>query len=205
MDGIFQFRFAKGYGYYARQPEANSDRSFLEKQARLYCGLSYLESQHVPIISQYRRVLSKKMSGYKGIFPGLEKLCPGTSVGASMGYACDGHNDSSFRGLTESIFWSTPRGFRGQLLPAGEKWTFANAEAGLLFDLGTAAKAGGACIYIPGSVMHNSMPTKCGGHTAHQGIGFVLVKKAVWSKDSHGLHRMECKLIFDSRQFSFGV
>jgi hypothetical protein len=139
--------------------------------------MSFLESQHAPVVAEHRSIIARDVPGFKGVFPGLENLCPASSVGASTGYACDGHNDSSIPGLTESIFWTAPDSQTGKLLPAGELWTFANAEAGLLFYLQSAAATGGSCLYIPGSVMHNSMPTKCGGHTVHRGMGFVLVNK----------------------------
>jgi hypothetical protein len=177
MDGIFQFRFASGYGYYNRDLAANSDDTYLKQQAQLYCGMSYLESQHAPAVAEHRNFLAHNVK-FPGVFPGLDKtLCPAMSVGASIGYACDGHNDSSIPGLTESIFWTAPD-LKGPRLPVGEKWGFLNVDAGLLFDLGHASKSGGACMYIPGSVAHNSMPSRCGGHTRHQGMGFVLVNKA---------------------------
>jgi hypothetical protein len=175
MDGIHQLRYAYGYGYHSRDTAASKDLVFLESQARLYCGMSCLEAEHVPVISDYRNALSKRVTGFQGIFPGIGKhLCPASSIGASQGYVCDAHNDSCIKGLTESIFWTAPKGSR---LPDGEQWTFANVEAGLLFDLQDGARSGGSCIYIPGSVMHNSMPTRCEGHTMHAGMGFVLVTK----------------------------
>jgi hypothetical protein len=178
MDGLFRFRFASGYGYYSRDLLANTDRSYLQKQARMYCGMSHLESQHAPVLAEQRKIASNKVPDFQGVFPGLGRhMCSASSVGASMGYACDGHNDSSIPGLTETIFWTAPKRAVNTLLPAGEMWTFANAEAGLLFDLHDAAKKGGCCLYIPGAVMHNSMPTGCDTHTIHKGMGFVLVNK----------------------------
>lgn len=178
MDGLFSFRHARGYGYYWRELSANRDRAYLVKQARMYCGMAYLEAEHAPVMAVYRKALSEKIPGFAGIFPGIDKqLCPASSVGASVGYACDGHNDSSIKGLTESIFWSAPRHLVKGMLPPDERWTFANAEAGVLFDLQDAAAHGGCCLYIPGNVMHNSMPTKCQGHTLHKGMGFVLINK----------------------------
>lgn len=175
VDGLFRFRYARGFGYYRRELAANKDRTYLEKQARLYCGMALMESKHVPIMAEYRASISDRVPSFDGVFPGLSKhLCPASSVGASAGYACDGHNDSSIAGLTETIFWTAPKGMQ---LPLGESWTFANAEAGLLFDLQHAAAQGGCCMYIPGSVMHNSMPTGCNEHTIHDGMGFVLINK----------------------------
>jgi hypothetical protein len=178
MDGLFQFRFASGYGYYTRDLMANTDMNYLKRQARLYCGMFFMETQHTPVLANQRIIVSNKVPGFQGIFPGLGRhMCPASSVGASMGYACDGHNDSSIPGVTETIFWTAPKKGVESLLPDGEKWTFANAEAGLLFDLQDAAKKGGCCLYIPGSVMHNSMPTGCNNHTVHRGMGFVMVNK----------------------------
>jgi hypothetical protein len=179
MDGIFRFRHVRGFGYYWRDRAAERDRAFLESQARLYCGMSLLESQHAPVMAAHRRAIAAGVPQFEGVFPGLGvRMCAASSVGASAGYACDSHNDSSVPGLTESIFWTAPEGAAASLLPPGEEWTFANAEAGLLFDLRHAAERGGCCLYIPGSVMHNSMPTRCRGHTVHRGMGFVLVNKS---------------------------
>lgn len=176
MDGLFKFRFASGFGYYSRDLAANTDSRFLEQQATLLCGISYMESQHAPVLSEHRVSLGKRVPDFRGILPGLPtRWCPASSVGATVGYACDGHNDSSVPGLTESIFWAAPQGLN---LQKDERWTFANAEAGLLFDLQDATAHGGCCLYIPGGVMHNSMPTRCGGHTVHPGLGFVLVTKS---------------------------
>jgi hypothetical protein len=178
VDGVFRFRFASGFGYYSRDTAASADDKYLESQLRLFCGMSHLESQHAPALSQYRNIVSDRVPAHEGTFPGVDKqMCAAGSIGATMGYACDGHNDSSFPGITETIFWSAAKTKAATLLPKGERWTFANAEAGLLFDLQHAALRGGCCLYIPGSVMHNSMPTGCSTHTVHQGTGFVLVNK----------------------------
>ncbi len=177
MDGIFRFRFSKGYGYYHRSHEANKDHDFLYAQTSTFCGMSYMESRHVPAIHSYRNALVAGLKGFPGIFPGIPvSWCPAMAVGSSNGYACDAHDDSAVKGITESIFWTKAKGPIG--LSGSDMWCFANIAARVMFDLRYATRSGGGCcLYIPGNVSHATLPTGCKEHVVHKGMGFVLINK----------------------------
>jgi hypothetical protein len=74
VDGVFRFRFASGFRL---QPSAaaSADDKYLESQLRLFCGMSHLESQHAPALSQYRNIVSDRVPAHEGTSPGCEQMC----------------------------------------------------------------------------------------------------------------------------------
>jgi hypothetical protein len=94
MDGIFQFRFCQRLGTML----VNRKQIVIVRlgETGLYCGLSYLESQHVPPLTTVSMSFEQEDVGHKDLFQVLEKFCPEQ---ASRAWICAMvTNDSSFRG-----------------------------------------------------------------------------------------------------------
>lgn len=163
VDGLIKYLhgpIGKGVVTYKnRKPEANDDNNFLFILSYLFAGLYELERQHIPQVGNYRKFIAKDIK-YPGCIPGLPiDLLPATTIGGSTNFASRYHNDSTIKGITETIIWIPPK--------KGFKQVFVNYTAGVNFHLQT-----NCIMYIPGNIVHGTADTG-----KHGGCGFVNITK----------------------------
>ena len=152
--------------YYPRKVEANNDNDYLERLLWLFCGLYELEKRHTPATANYRLQLAKK-ADYLGCFtPNCPiELNPSTSMGGSINFASDTHDDSSVKGTTEAIIWRPKK---------GKPYLFANSVAKLYFDISE-----DCILYQVGTDAHSTINTG-----ENEGVGFVNLSKKILLYDT---------------------
>ena len=146
--------------YYKRNK--NADDEFIIKLLKLYCGLYWLETQHVPNIAQIRLQNSIDCN-FPGVF-GKElplRYNPATSVGSSLSFSSIPHVDSSIK-LTDSIIWEPD--FENKIIP----YIFRNSYAKINFLIDKPCM-----IYQPTKDLHGTVNTG-----EHNGVGFVNLSKS---------------------------
>ena len=117
------------------------------------------------------RAREEQTGHLNGIYPGLPESY-GTGFTGTAGNACEFHLDSSTRGTFETIMFG-----KAPTLPAGHKWIFALADAGVLINL----QHSPTFLMIPGQdCFHGTMYTgKADGsdHIEHESGGSALMNK----------------------------
>lgn len=173
-EGQQSYRYGKAmaFGYFKRRPNAPVPPNYAF-DISLWCAkMSCLHKSHTPGLRQHCVDVAKS---YKtlGVAPGIPRdLVPQHTLGISVGFANDLHDDSTAKGHTESI--SYYRGPRKLKLDGGGGWGFAVWHPKIIFDLNAHHAS---MIYVPGRETHGTVPTSK-HHQEHKGIGSVLFMRS---------------------------
>lgn len=154
------------YGYFTAHAGAKFDKAYAASVGTFGRLHDQFEASHLPCMHRARHAAAKKFRTLS-LLPGLStRLVPGHTMGTSVGFANDIHNDSSSAGFTESIHYTRTR-------PFSAPWGFCIWRPRVIFDL---ASEPACAVYVPGREPHGSLPTGF-PHVVHPGRAAVIFQR----------------------------